>query len=84
MSDVVVDVCGYRRNGHNEQDNPSITLPLVQQCISRQPSVIDLYSARLQQEQVVSQDDIDRWERKLLAEYEAGACLPVPRVMLMR
>jgi 2-oxoglutarate dehydrogenase E1 component len=72
FSDVVVDVCGYRRNGHNEQDNPSITQPHIQRCIDRQPSIIDLYSARLRREHVVSQADIDGWEQKLLADYESG------------
>lgn len=72
MSDVVVDVCGYRRNGHNEQDDPSITLPIVQRRISQQPSVISLYSRLLLQEQLVSQADIDTWEHKLLQEYESG------------
>lgn len=82
LSDVVVDVCGYRRNGHNEQDDPSITLPRVQRCIDHQPSVIDVYSARLLQEQVVTQADIDSWEQKLTAEYEAGAHLPLVGVVL--
>jgi 2-oxoglutarate dehydrogenase E1 component len=73
LSDVVVDICGYRRNGHNEQDNPSITQPLIQRRIEQQPSVVELYSARLRQEQVVSEADIDGWEQKLLADYEAGS-----------
>lgn len=84
LSDVVVDVCGYRRNGHNEQDNPSITLPMVQRCIDHQLSVIDVYSARLLQEQVVAQADIDGWEQKLLAEYETGMFLPVMGVILLQ
>ena len=75
-ADVVVDVCGYRRNGHNEQDDPSLTLPLVQRCIDNQPGVQEVYTAQLLQEGVVAQAHLDRWERKLTAEYEAGAARP--------
>ena len=76
LADVVVDVCGYRRNGHNEQDDPSLTLPLVQRCIDNQPGVQEVYTAQLLQEGVVAQAHLDRWERKLTAEYEAGAARP--------
>lgn len=46
--DVVVDIVGYRRNGHNEQDDPSVTLPLSYQLIEQHPPVLELYSRKLE------------------------------------
>ena len=42
-SDVVVDIVGYRRLGHNEQDDPRITLPLTYNLIDKHPTVFTLY-----------------------------------------
>ena len=46
-SDVVVDLVGYRRHGHNEGDEPSFTQPLMAERIAQQPSVRALYAERL-------------------------------------
>jgi 2-oxoglutarate dehydrogenase complex dehydrogenase (E1) component-like enzyme len=46
--DVVVDIVGYRRNGHNEQDDPSVTLPLTYNIIEHHPTVLELYSIQLE------------------------------------
>lgn len=46
--DVLVDIVGYRRNGHNEQDDPSVTLPLSYHIINRHPTVLELYSKQLE------------------------------------
>ena len=46
-SDVVVDLVGYRRHGHNEGDEASFTQPLMAERIANQPSVRALYAQRL-------------------------------------
>ena len=38
-SDVVVDLVGYRRHGHNEGDEAAFTQPLMAERIAAQPSV---------------------------------------------
>lgn len=46
--DVVVDIVGYRRNGHNELDDPRVTLPLSYQIIEQHPTVLETYAKKLE------------------------------------
>jgi 2-oxoglutarate dehydrogenase E1 component len=52
--DVVIDLVGYRRFGHNEGDEPSYTQPAMYEAIARQPSVRARYAERLQADGVVT------------------------------
>ncbi len=52
--DVVIDLVGYRRYGHNEADEPSYTQPGMYDRIARQHSVRALYADRLATDDVVS------------------------------
>ncbi|MEP6892957.1 MAG: thiamine pyrophosphate-dependent enzyme, partial [Gaiellaceae bacterium] len=45
--DAVVDLVGYRRFGHNEQDEPAYTQPLLVERIARQPTVRERYATQL-------------------------------------
>ena len=45
--DVVVDLVGYRRFGHNEQDEPAYTQPVMVRAIEHHPTVRQLYGAAL-------------------------------------
>jgi 2-oxoglutarate dehydrogenase E1 component len=51
-SDVVVDLVCYRRHGHNELDDPSLTQPVLYERIRRHPSVVARYADRLAAEGV--------------------------------
>jgi 2-oxoglutarate dehydrogenase E1 component len=57
--DVVVDLVGYRRFGHNEGDEPAYTQPLMYKTIEDHPTVRELYAAALVAEGVVSQAEAD-------------------------
>jgi 2-oxoglutarate dehydrogenase E1 component len=59
--DVVIDMFCYRRFGHNEGDDPTMTQPLMYAKIKDHPSVRDLYARRLVAEGVVGQGEIDGW-----------------------
>ncbi len=58
--DVVVDLVGYRRFGHNEGDEPSYTQPLMYEAIERQPPVREQYAAQLAERGIVSVEEADR------------------------
>jgi 2-oxoglutarate dehydrogenase E1 component len=45
--DVVIDLVGYRRFGHNEQDEAAYTQPLMAEQIVGHPTVRELYAAKL-------------------------------------
>jgi len=51
--DSVVDLVGYRRFGHNEQDEPAYTQPLQVERIQLQPTVRERYAERLVAEGVL-------------------------------
>ncbi len=58
--DVVIDMYGYRRHGHNESDEPSFTQPLLYRAISKRPSVREGYLEHLLKLGEVSREEADR------------------------
>ncbi|XP_043472209.1 2-oxoglutarate dehydrogenase-like, mitochondrial isoform X3 [Leptopilina heterotoma] len=65
--DVVIDIVSYRRNGHNEADEPMFTQPLMYRKIKNTPRVLDKYSNQLVQEGVVTTEEVkdvkDKYEK---------------------
>jgi 2-oxoglutarate decarboxylase len=58
--DVVIDVIGYRRYGHNETDEPAYTQPQIAAEIKSHKPVSELYAEKLIEEGVVSREEVDR------------------------
>ncbi len=52
--DVLIDLVGYRRWGHNEGDEPAFTQPHMYELIRDHPTVRELYARQLQQGGVIS------------------------------
>src|SRR5436190_5227316 len=57
--DVVIDLIGYRRFGHNEQDEPAYTQPTMYEVIKNHPPVRKRYADRLVRERVVTQEEAE-------------------------
>jgi len=66
--DVVIDLVCYRRHGHNESDEPSVTQPVMYKNIKALPTTRRIYAQRLIDEGVITADD----EKKMNAEYRAS------------
>jgi len=58
--DVVVDIVGYRRYGHNEVDQPKFTQPVMYTKIEQTKEVLELYEARLVAEGVLTPDSAQK------------------------
>jgi 2-oxoglutarate dehydrogenase E1 component len=70
--DVVVDLVGYRRFGHNEQDEAAYTQPLQAERIEQQPPVRETYGRRLVEEGVIAVDDVSRMLEDPVEELRAA------------
>ena len=57
--DVLIDLKCYRRYGHNEADDPTLTQPLMYSTINDHPTVATLYSQTLVEAGVVTQGEAD-------------------------
>ena len=74
--DVVIDLLGYRRHGHNEGDEPGYTQPLLYEKIKHHPSVMDIYSKHLIKKEVLEEPEY----RKIRADYDRKLDLALERV----
>jgi 2-oxoglutarate dehydrogenase E1 component len=81
--DVVIDLVGYRRWGHNEGDEPSYTQPLMYAKIKSHTSVAQLYGEQLVRAGVITREELDRlWAEKkaeMQREGEGGSLGQIAR-----
>ncbi|KAK5116874.1 2-oxoglutarate dehydrogenase E1 component [Meristemomyces frigidus] len=69
--DVVIDMICYRKQGHNETDQPSFTQPLMYKRIAEQPPVIDTYTKQLVESKTFTKEDVEehkKWVWGMLEE----------------
>ncbi|MGQ0530661.1 MAG: 2-oxoglutarate dehydrogenase E1 component [Panacagrimonas sp.] len=66
--DVVVDICCYRRLGHNEADEPSVTSPVMYEKIKKHPTTLALYAKKLEEEGTVAKGEAE----DLVKQYRSG------------
>ncbi len=74
--DVVIDMFCYRRQGHNESDEPAFTQPLMYKKIKSHPTTRELYAKKLLKEGVINlkeeSDLLNTWSEKLEKDLEIG------------
>lgn len=68
--DVLIDLVGYRRRGHNEGDEPGFTQPVLYTTIQAHPTVRELYARQLLQEGIITAEEADALVRKVMDELE--------------
>src|SRR3989440_7435233 len=57
--DILIDLIGYRRWGHNEGDEPAFTQPHMYEIVRSHPTVRDIYAHHLEQKGIVSPEEAD-------------------------
>ena len=70
--DVVVDMVCFRRLGHNEQDEPFVTQPLMYKKIAQHPGTRKLYADRLEKEGVIAPGFADELVTSFRAKLDEG------------
>ncbi len=83
--DIVIDLVCFRRHGHNEADDPTLTQPLMYNKVKQHPGTRTLYARMLISEGIIQEGD----EVKLFEDYRQGLVkgvhinqakmLPLPR-----
>ncbi len=68
--DVVLDVIGFRRLGHNETDEPSYTQPLMYARVKAHPGVREIYARRLIREGVIDEAGVQQLIEERVRRYE--------------
>jgi 2-oxoglutarate dehydrogenase E1 component len=72
QKDVVIDLVGYRRLGHNEADEPAATQPVMYNAIREHPSVRAIYGRKLMEAGVVTQEIIEQMADGYRAALDEG------------
>ena len=70
--DVVLDIICFRKLGHNEQDTPALTQPLMYRKIGQHPGTRRLYGDKLVAQGVVGADVPDQMIKDFRVAMEAG------------
>lgn len=70
--DIVIDMYCYRRQGHNETDQAAFTAPHIYGKISKRPTFGVSYKAKVVEDGLLSQQQADAVEQKILDTLEAG------------
>ena len=83
--DVVIDLVCYRRRGHNEGDDPSMTQPMMYNLIEAKRSTRKLYTEALVGRGDITQDEAEQALRdyqerleRVFAETHAAQTSPIP------
>ncbi len=70
--DIVVDIICFRKLGHNEQDTPAVTQPLMYKKIAQHPGTRKLYADKLAAQRVIVDEFADELVKNYRAAMDAG------------
>jgi 2-oxoglutarate dehydrogenase E1 component len=72
QKDVVIDLVCYRRQGHNEADEPAVTQPAMYRAIRELPTTRALYGRRLAEAGVMDEEEVEAMQAACRARLDAG------------
>lgn len=70
--DVLIDLVGYRRFGHNEMDEPMTTNPQLYKLIQEHPTVRTIYAEQLLTEGIIDSSEKDQLDKEVLQNLQAA------------
>ena len=70
--DVVIDIICFRKLGHNEQDTPAMTQPLMYKKIDKHPGTRKLYAERLQSQGLIPDTYADTLNKQFRKDLDEG------------
>ena len=70
--DVVVDLIGFRRHGHQEVDEPRATQPVMYQHVDKHPGILAHYVARLEKEGIIDQQTVKTMKEDYRDQLDRG------------
>lgn len=70
--DIVIDMICYRRHGHSEADEPSVTQPVMYAQISSIPTTREIYASKLQAENIISAEAAKQLQEQYRERIHSG------------
>ncbi len=70
--DILIDLLGYRRYGHNEMDEPLVTNPVMYHSIHEHPTVRELYGSELASANILTEEDVTKLDADVFATMQAA------------
>jgi len=83
-NNIIIDLVCFRRHGHNEQDEPGVTQPLMYHKIAAHPGTRALYAGKLAAEGVISEAGSADFIAAYRAQLETGERIVPPAVSLYK
>ncbi|GLB60711.1 2-oxoglutarate dehydrogenase E1 component [Cytobacillus sp. NCCP-133] len=72
QKDILIDLIGYRRFGHNEMDEPMTTNPLMYNIVRKRPTVKALYAEKLLNESIISKEEAEQIQNEVLEKMKTA------------
>ena len=73
--DVVIDLFSYRRHGHSEADEPSVTQPVMYQRIRELPTTLALYKRVLVEDRAITEEQAAEITQTYQKQLDDGVCV---------